>query len=324
MSTTLSEMPKTDGDSASCGPHVAILLCSYNGERFIREQLDSIAAQTRTNWKVWVSDDGSSDGTLETLSEYRAAWGEERLEIVRGPGRGFAANFLSLLCRREIEAHYFAYADQDDIWQDDKIDRALFGLAKWGPDTCSLYCSRTVLVDEENRDLGLSPLFTQNPDFRNALVQNVGGGNTMVFSRAARQFLLRAGPDLNVVAHDWWTYLVVTAVGGNVVYDAEPTLRYRQHGNNLIGSNRGWRAGLQRLKRLLHGQFGLWIDANTCGLEQLIDFMPTQNRAIFLEFQASRRAGFLRRISGLKRSGVYRQTFSGNVGLIVAAFLKKL
>lgn len=324
LSTHLSSAPPLDAVIPADGPHVAILLCSYNGERFIREQLDSIAAQTCANWTVWVSDDGSSDGTLGVLSEYRAAWGDRKLQVVRGPGQGFAANFLSLVCRREIQADYFAYADQDDIWEQDKLARALTRLAVWGADACSLYCSRTVLVDEANRDLGLSPLFTQNPDFRNALVQNVGGGNTMVFSAAARQILLRAGPDLNVVAHDWWTYLAVTAVGGNVVYDAQPTLRYRQHGNNLIGSNRGWRAGLQRLNRLLHGQFGRWIDANARGLERLIDFMPPRNRAIFLEFQASRRAGLARRISGLKRSGVYRQTFSGNVGLIVAAFFKKL
>jgi glycosyltransferase involved in cell wall biosynthesis len=305
-------------------PRVAVLLCTYNGEQFLREQLDSIGAQTLGGWKVWVSDDGSSDCTLEILSEYRQAWGPHRLEIVRGPGRGFAANFLSLVCRHEISGDYFAYADQDDVWATDKLERALEHLERIGPRSPSLYCSRTILVDETNVELGLSPLFTQKPDFKNALVQNVGGGNTMVFSSAARQMLMRAGPDLNVVAHDWWTYLVVTAVGGEVIYDAWPTLRYRQHGGNLIGSNRGWQAHLHRLKRLLHGQFGRWIDANAVGLGRLATFMSARNRAIFEEFEAARRGSLVERVSGLRRSGVYRQTLSGNVGLIVAAFFNKL
>jgi len=81
---------------------------------------------------------------------------------------------------------------------------------------------------------------------------------------------------------------------------------------------------MQRLTRLLRGQFGHWIDANAAGLERLLPSMPPHNREIFQEFQASRRGGVLRRITGLKRSGVYRQTFSGNVGLFVAAFFRKL
>jgi glycosyltransferase involved in cell wall biosynthesis len=306
------------------GPHVAILLCSYNGERFIREQLDSIRSQTHENWKVWVSDDGSSDGTLEILSEYRQAWGPDRLEVVRGPSRGFAANFLSVVCRPEIQADYFSYADQDDVWKSDKLARALDRLQLLGPDSPSLYCSRTRLVDEGGAPLGLSPLFTQKPDFRNALVQNVGGGNTMVFNAEARRILLAAGPDLNVVAHDWWTYVAISAAGGRIVYDPEPTLLYRQHGGNLIGSNQGFAARLSRLRLLMQGQLRRWIDANVVGIRRIAARLPAPQQQIFAEFDDSRHGGIVRRLVGLKRSGVYRQTFAGNVGLIVAAFFKKL
>ncbi len=206
----------------------------------------------------------------------------------------------------------------------DKLERAVSRLTTWGAEEPSLYCSRTTLVDEAGGTLGLSPLFTQKPDFRNALVQNVGGGNTMVFSAAARRVLMRAGADLDVVAHDWWTYLVVTAVGGHVTYDATPTLRYRQHGNNLIGSNRGWRANMHRLRRLLRGQLGRWIDANAVGLERLGDSMVAPNCRYLPGVQDSRRGGAMRRVTGLETVQVYRQTFSGNLGLFVAAFFKKL
>lgn len=306
------------------GGHVAILLCSYNGERFIREQLDSIWAQTYRNWKVWVSDDGSSDRTLEILSAYGQAWGVDRLEVLRGPSRGFAANFLSLVCRPEIDADYFSYADQDDIWEKGKLMRALEQLKEFSSDGPALYCSRTTLVDETGAPLGLSPLFTQRPDFRNALVQNVGGGNTMVFNAKARGILQIAGADLNVVAHDWWTYVAISAAGGRIIYDPQPTLLYRQHGGNLIGSNLGWSARLARVRLLMQGQLRRWIDANMAGIRRIAGSLPVAQQRIFQEFDDSRNGGPLRRLVGLKRSGVYRQTLAGNIGLIVAAFFKKL
>jgi glycosyltransferase involved in cell wall biosynthesis len=317
-------MPITVPGASPIGPLVAILLCSYNGERFIREQLDSIHAQTYGNWKVWVSDDGSRDGTLEILSEYRRTWGAHRLEVVHGPSRGFAANFLSLVCRPEIEADYFSYADQDDVWGEDKLARAIERLQILGTTSPALYCSRTRLVDEGGTSLGLSPLFTQKPDFRNALVQNVGGGNTMVFNAEGRRVLLAAGPDLDVVAHDWWTYVAISAAGGRIIYDPEPTLLYRQHGGNLIGSNQGFSARFARLRLLMQGQLRRWIDANVAGIQRIAARLPAPQQRVFLEFDASRHGGIVRRLVGLKRSGVYRQTFAGNIGLIVAAFFKKL
>jgi glycosyltransferase involved in cell wall biosynthesis len=332
LSTSVSDIPiqaaaipPAEEQYRPDGPaHVAILLCSYNGARFIREQLDSIRAQSHGDWKVWVSDDGSDDGTLDILAEYRSAWGADRLEILRGPSRGFAPNFLSLVCRPQISADYFSYADQDDVWEPRKLERAIDALRLSGPDRPALYCTRTTLVDEGGSPLGLSPLFTQKPDFRNALVQNVGGGNTMVFNASARRLLLAAGWDLDVVAHDWWTYLAISAAGGRIFYDPEPSLLYRQHGGNLIGSNQGLGARLTRLRLLMRGQLRRWIDANVAGLRRILAELPVEQRQIFLEFDASRHGGIVRRLVGLKRSGVYRQTLGGNLGLIVAAFFKKL
>ncbi|ALM87175.1 glycosyl transferase family 2 [Bordetella sp. N] len=305
-------------------PHVAILLCAYNGERYLVEQLDSIEAQTHPEWSVWVSDDGSRDGTAAILDRYRERWGDDRLKVVQGPARGFAANFLSVACRAEIEADYFSYSDQDDIWQPDKLERALARLETYGRDMPTLYCSRTELIDGAGRPLGFSPLFSRAPCFRNALVQNVGGGNTMVFNRTARQLLLAAGPDLKVVAHDWWTYVAISAADGVVVYDPQPSLLYRQHGSNLIGSNNGWGARLLRVRLLLRGQLRGWIDENMAGIRRIAPKLSVTNRQVFDAFLSARDGGPLRRILNLKRSGVFRQTFMGNVGLFAAALFKKL
>ena len=146
----------------------------------------------------------------------------------------------------------------------------------------------------------------------------------MVFNAHGRRILMAAGADLEVVAHDWWTYVAISAAGGRIVYDPEPSLMYRQHGGNLIGSNQGLSARIMRIRLLMQGQLRRWIDANVAGIRRIAAQLPSAHRRIFLEFDASRHGGVFRRLVGLKRSGVYRQTFAGNIGLIVAAFLKKL
>lgn len=305
-------------------PTVAILLCTYHGQHYLAEQLDSIAAQNYANWAVWVSDDGSWDDTHVILESYRENWGIERLSIHPGPAKGFAANFLSLTCRAGIQADYYAYSDQDDIWEADKLQRAIDSLSSVPEDVPALYCSRTRIVDEDNRDVGFSPLFTKLPSFPNALMQNIGGGNTMVFNDAARNLLCEAGADVNVVAHDWWVYLTVSGCGGKIFYDAYPSLRYRQHGANLVGTNSNWSARFGRIRMLLRGAFRNWNDRNIQALQRLRPRLTTENRQILDQFAAARERWLLPRVAGLMRSGVHRQTLAGNLGLILAAILKKI
>lgn len=104
---------------------VAILLCTYHGQHYLAEQLDSFAAQTYANWEVRTSDDGSQDNTRSILEAYKQKWPAGRLHVNAGPAQGFAANFLSLTCNASIEADFYAYSDQDDIWDADKLARAV-------------------------------------------------------------------------------------------------------------------------------------------------------------------------------------------------------
>lgn len=303
---------------------VAILICTYNGQKYLSEQLESFATQAYPHWEVWASDDGSSDDTIAILRGFQKIWGEDRLKIQSGPKKGFAANFLSITCDIAIQADFYAYSDQDDIWESNKILRAVEWLSKTPDHVPALYCSRTRLVDADNNEIGLSPLFTRRPSFSNALVQNIGGGNTMVFNNAARKLLCEAGCNMDLVAHDWWVYLVVSSCGGTVFYDSHSEIRYRQHGENQIGSNIGWLARIMRIRLLLRGRFQKWNDQNIHALQQIRSNMTPENRRIFDEFSKARRSWFLFRLFGIKRCNVYRQTFLGNIGLIVAIFLKKI
>lgn len=190
---------KKASSNASKEPKVAILLCTHQGQRFLQEQLESFADQTHKNWELWASDDASDDLTLELLAQFQKKIGADRISIHSGPNNGFCVNFLSLACKAEIAADYYAYSDQDDIWKPEKLARALAYLQTVPAYVPALYCSRTELVDAIGNHLGYSPLFKKTPSFKNALVQSIGGGNTMVFNHAARLLFMKAGADVQVV-----------------------------------------------------------------------------------------------------------------------------
>lgn len=228
-SKVATRMPHASTDAAQ----VAILMCTKNGEAFLDEQLKSIAEQTHANWTLFVSDDGSTDATGNILKRF-AAIHEQKTVARNGPGKGVCANFLSLATVSAIDADYFAFSDQDDVWYKDKLARALTWLATVPADVPAFYCGRTELISNDGRSYGYSPLFSRPIAFRNALIQSLGGGNTMVFNKAAKRLLETTGR-LEVVLHDWWMYQLVSAVDGAICYEPQPVLKYRQHPDNLIG-----------------------------------------------------------------------------------------
>lgn len=303
---------------------VAILLCTYHGQTYLAEQLDSFERQTHANWQVWASDDGSLDDTHVILESYRRKWPEGRLSINIGPAEGFVMNFLSLMCNATINADYYAYSDQDDIWEANKLARAVDWLNTIPKNIPGLYCSRTRIVDSNNNEIGASPVFRRPPSFANALMQNIGGGNTMVVNNAARCILQEAGEMVPAVMHDWWTYLVVTGCGGQVCYDRVPTLRYRQHGSNLVGGNATWVARIKRIQMIWQGGHRTWTDRNIASLRAISHRLTQENLDLLNQFERARNMDLVARLINMKKCGVYRQTLLGNLGLIAAATFGKL
>ncbi len=304
-------------------PRVAILLTTYNGEKFLSEQLDSIAGQTHRNWVLFASDDGSTDATLDILTQFQREQGTERVHLLQGPREGFAQNFLSLIRNPEIIADYFAFCDQDDVWFAHKIERAVLRLAphKAIP---AVYCSRTRLINEDGRVIGYSTRFERAPSFRNALVQSLAGANTMLLNQAARELLGKIPVSAPVVSHDWICYLLISGSGGTVIYDAEPSVDYRQHGDNLMGANTTLHDRLVRVRRMFSGTFRQWNQDNVFTLRQCLDSLDERSRRTVMLFEDARQAGLPRRFYLLKKAGVYRQTTFGTVGLILAASIGRL
>jgi glycosyltransferase involved in cell wall biosynthesis len=308
---------------AGAAARVAILMCTKDGAAFIDSQLKSIADQTHRNWILIASDDGSSDDTITKIQRFAEAH-PHRTTIRRGPGKGVCANFLSLANDSTIDADYFAFSDQDDIWHPDKLQRALAWLSTVPAGVPGMYCGRTELMTFDERPLGLSPLFARPPAFQNALVQSLGGGNTIMFNRAAKKILEEAAT-IDVVLHDWWVYQLVSAVGGVIRYDARPMVKYRQHPNNLIGSNLGWRARFVRFRRMLKGRFRSWNTINIAALRRLpAHLLQPKNQEILALFAKARCASFPKRLYYLRKSRVYRQSLPGNLTLFAATILKRI
>ncbi|MEW9806898.1 glycosyltransferase family 2 protein [Mesorhizobium sp. ZMM04-5] len=303
---------------------VAVLLATKNGAAFLDEQLRSLAGQTWPAIDVWASDDGSTDATVAILSQWRERWSRGAFTLLDGPRAGFAENFRFLLACDAGNADYVAFCDQDDLWEREKLSRAIGWMRSQDAAVPLLFCSRTYTVTERGDVVGMSPLFRRKPSFRNALVQSLAGGNTMVMNRPASRLLARAARRSPFVSHDWLAYQIVTGAGGVVRYCKEPLVRYRQHGGNVVGANTSMEARLARLKLLLDGRFKRWTDANLASLGCNRDLLTPDALAALDEFAEARQGNMLGAMARLRRSGVYRQTLQGTLGLWGAALFRLL
>ena len=305
-------------------PTVHILLATYNGAQFLTEHLESIARQTHSAWTLTISDDGSTDNTLALVAQF-AARITQLLTVLQGPRqKSSTRNFCHLIQNAPTAeaSDLYAFCDQDDVWLDNKLERAVEWHAQQQSHAVRLYCSRTLLVDEQLKPIGLSPGIQRPPSFGNALVQNIASGNTMVMSHDLLLAQKKIKPE-HSVWHDWTTYLVATALGGEVWFDDKPCMLYRQHGGNVIGSNNGLSAQIRRLKPLFEGRFKQWTDAN---MAAVLDVGPAASEAaqeLHQKFAQLRVERFpWKRVCSWKGTAIRRQTTSSNLTLGLALALQ--
>lgn len=305
-------------------PHICILMATYNGEKFIAEQLQSIEDQTHKNWRLIISDDSSSDNTVTIAKQFQQKWGDDRLEIRQGPQQGFCRNFLSMACDATIHADLYAFSDQDDIWMTDKLERAVSYFDKSNESQLPrAYGTRTQIVDDALKPLGLSPEFSLPRSFRNALVQSISGGNTQVFNFVAKQLLEQAGLQ-KVISHDWWLYQLVQGAGGIFYHNPAPSLLYRQHADALVGSNNSFRSKIERLRYVFNGRFKQWNDINYTALCNSRHLLSKDNQNILDIFGRFRGAHLKDRVRLLEVCGLYRQTWQGTLSLWLATIINKI
>lgn len=240
----------------------AILLATYNGEEFLAPLLDSIRRQTHQSWCIYWRDDGSSDGTKRIVRERVPP--ERLVELSFDARLGPAASFLRLLKRAAGHHATYHFADQDDLWRPSKLERAHVALTSRSHPTL-IHC-RQELIDANGKSLGYS-VVPGAPSFENAVVENIVVGCSSAFNDAAARLGAEGAPT-HALMHDWWMYLV-TSCFGEIVYDPESLIQYRQHANNLVGSNRG---GLASIRAKMRRHFSRSADSSPiCG--QLSDLL---------------------------------------------------
>lgn len=236
-------------------PHVAILMTSYNHALFVREQIESILAQTWENWDLTISDNGSTDGTMEIVQGYEVRY-PKRVRVVHGPGGLPPANQFSLIVNASKSADYYAICNSDDVWLPDKITMAIEKLKPYGQERPVLYASQMIRIDELGHKYGLLPMMNRvTPCFGNALMECITIEPTIVFNKKSLDFIALGYQRLYApFFFDWFSYLIITGVGGFVIYDPRPTAFYRLHLTNVANKKRSMGFWLSRLVKIICGR----------------------------------------------------------------------
>ena len=299
-------------------------MATFNGERYLHEQLDSIHNQNFNNWTLYVNDDGSGDKTLDILKRYQKKWGVKKLIIRRGPQKGFCQNFLQIINDPKIKADLYFLCDQDDVWMPHKLSHTIKKISRLDPLKPFLYCARTTYVSSDAKNiLGQSELFLKPPSFQNAIVQSIAGGNTMAFNNPLKTKAQKY-PKAEVVSHDWWLYILNELKGGHTIYDVESTIFYRQHSKSLIGANTGFIAKLKRLRVLLTGAYRIYNTKHLNAFNKLSVQTNKRNLKLIDQFLILRDKSLIERWRMIDELGLFRQTWDTHLGLYLAAILHKL
>lgn len=230
---------------------VIILMSTYNGEKFIKEQIDSILAQTYKNIEILVRDDGSTDRTVEILKQYET---EHKIHFIAGENVGFIKSFFTLL--QEVgEADYYAYSDQDDVWFPNKIERAISFIKQENEQLPVLYFANYDYYNTNMEFTGHGAVHKKGPSFQNALVDCITLGINSVMNQKAVKIIKEHIPTKSC-GHDWWTYMICAGLG-KVIYDTEVVLKYRRHDNNVSAGGMSFiRFQLWRIKKFfVNGYF---------------------------------------------------------------------
>ncbi len=213
---------------------ITILLSTYNGVKYLREQLDSLYSQTYIDYiDFLVRDDGSSDETQEILQEYQK--NHKNFKWYQGENKRPARSFWELL-NKASGSDYYAFSDQDDVWDSDKIEIAIKQLLVLDQSKPLLYMSDVHVVDSELKHISDGFVDTSVPvGYAYSLSNSVCPGCTFVFNEEARKLATKFDAEEYIDHHDWTLYKIVVCFG-EVIFDKTTHMGYRQHGNNVIGA----------------------------------------------------------------------------------------
>lgn len=256
---------------------VLILMSTYNGEKYLSEQIESLLNQTYKNIKILIRDDGSKDNTVKIVKEFQK--NHDNITLIEGKNKGFIKSFFELINLSE-DSDYYAYCDQDDVWMNDKIERAVKFFNKANNDKPVLYFSNSDYYDGNMKYLATAEK-NKIYNFRNSLVECVTQGMTMIINNTTRELIKKNNPQ-NCLYHDWWTYMICSGFG-EIIYDDKSLVKYRRHNKSVTVEGRSkkelfiWRVkkflvgdSLKQIKKQLQEYENLYADRLNMEDKQLL------------------------------------------------------
>lgn len=216
---------------------VGVLMATYNGEKFVEEQINSIISQENVEVNLLIRDDGSSDKTIEIIKNYTSS--HNNIQFISGENVGVQMNFIELLKFCPL-CDYYAFSDQDDIWDKDKLIVAVDMLRLKGFSGPQLYCCNVRRINSKGEKINSTEEKIETPQLiGQAIIRSDAQGSTMVFNNQLRELVLSSIPnfkELNVY-HDAWIHKLCSAVGGEIVIDCDAHMSYRIHENNVVAKD---------------------------------------------------------------------------------------
>lgn len=223
-----------------------VLLSTYNGELFIENQIKSILSQKDVLVTLYIRDDGSTDNTVNIIKSKFVC---NNVFLREEKNIGIVKSFFMLIEQAPEGYDFYSLADQDDLWDDNKLSIAINILRNNSHHLPSMYCSNQRLINQSGYCFNKSVYGEQilNHDINRLLLSNIATGCTVVFNHLLRDLFLKFYPDENNIStHDHWLALLAEQFG-NLYYDINPHISYRQHSTNQIGIGYGWRERIRRL-----------------------------------------------------------------------------
>ena len=305
---------------------IAIILGFYNGGEYLREQLESILCQTHQKFKIFIFDDYSLKKTINSELKSYIEKQSNILLIRRNSNIGYAKNFLYGLKDVGSNFDFYAFSDQDDIWEKNKLENSIKKIEELNSPSSILYCSRTAYFKNDSLDeIGSSKLFKKKPQFKNALIQNIAGGNTILMNKKARNLMINSLNSEHYISHDWWCYLLISASGGEIIFDSLKSVKYRQHGKNIIGGNQKLKDKIRRFFNFFNGSFKEWNNVNILNLLKNKKLIQKKNlKTLQMYIDARNEKNIFIKILLFKKTGVFRQSLLENFIFSIGVILNKI
>ncbi|BAU63113.1 putative glycosyltransferase [Stanieria sp. NIES-3757] len=304
---------------------IDIVLATYNGEKYIEEQIQSILRQSHTNWNLLIRDDLSQDKTLEIIKQYQVQY-PEKIKIINSFRRlGTSQNFSKILA--STTSDYVMFCDQDDVWLPNKIEITLnkiFTMEKKYGKNCPLLVHTDLKVIDQNLSLisnsfwhyqNLNP--KQGNNLRRLLVQNVITGCTVMINKPLKNLILPIPSE--AIMHDWWIALVAS-VFGKIDYIDIPTVLYRQHQSNDTGAKK-WGFNYVFSKLIKINKIEEYFQKTTIQAQKFLEIyqqkLNTNSLDIINTYSYLKTFGFFKKRFLLIKKGYYQVGSLKNLGLFL-------